>query len=116
MLVGEDLAVALNDTQEAQQPLAYLATPESGAAWARDGSYVSLRVVPDPASCYSAGDYRIAELVADADVIRFDASDSMAPEIGSDLLWQLDTQWVGGSLAHADLADRIDPAVAAAGT
>lgn len=81
-----DAGVALTDSEEAQQFLAFLATPEAGEIWAELGGFtspntnVSLDVYPDEIS------KRIAETVVQAseeDLFRFDMSDLQPPAFGA---------------------------------
>ena len=81
-----DAGVALTDSEEAQQFLAFLTTPEAGEAWAELGGFVSpnnnvsLDVYPDETT------QRIAETVVQAseeDTFRFDMSDLQPPEFGA---------------------------------
>ena len=81
-----DAGVALTDSEEAQQFLTFLTTPEAGQVWAELGGFVSpnnnvsLDVYPDEVS------QRIAETVVTAseeDTFRFDMSDLQPPEFGA---------------------------------
>ena len=81
-----DAGVALTDSEEAQELLAFLATPEAGEIWAELGGFtspnnnVSLDVYPDEIS------RRIAETVVQASedgTYRFDMSDLQPPEFGA---------------------------------
>ncbi len=108
--VAGDLLAMFRDTPEARRLIAYLATPKAQAAWIkRSGSTaisasrrVAPRLYPDPVS------RRVAQALAEAGEVRFDASDSMPgvmavaftravleyvadPSRLNDLLRQLDT-------------------------
>ncbi|CAN5683856.1 ABC transporter substrate-binding protein [soil metagenome] len=81
-----DVGVALTDSPEAQELLAYLATPEAAEVWASRGGFtspnlnLSLDVYPDEIS------RRIAEGVvstSEDDTFRFDLSDLQPPEFGA---------------------------------
>jgi alpha-glucoside transport system substrate-binding protein len=75
---GGDFAAAFTDRPEVMAVMDYLATPESGAVWASRGSYVSPHKDFDT-SLYPEGIDRAAgEVMASADVFRFDGSDSMS--------------------------------------
>ncbi|MFN2489648.1 MAG: ABC transporter substrate-binding protein [Actinomycetota bacterium] len=81
-----DVGVALTDNPDAQELLAYLATPEAAEEWASLGGFtspnlnLSLDVYPDEIS------RRIAEGVvkaSEAESFRFDLSDLQPPEFGA---------------------------------
>ena len=81
-----DVAVALTDSEEAQEFLAFLTTPEAAEAWAADGGFVS------PNSSLEASVYpdeitqRIGESVtaaSDSGAFRFDMSDLQPAEFGA---------------------------------
>lgn len=83
LLIGGDFAAALTDREEAFALLRFLASPESGEAWARRGDYISPFSDFDLDRYGSVFDARMAGLVADAGVVRFDASDLMYPPVGT---------------------------------
>ncbi len=82
LLVGGDIAAAFTDRPETWQLMRWLATPESGEEWARNGSFLSPFASFDVDSYDSEFDARMADLLAAADVVRFDGSDSMYPPVG----------------------------------
>lgn len=110
LVVGGDNAVAFNDSDETFELMAYLATPESGAEWARRGGYVSARNSVDVDTYYTAADRRFVELFLDDRTIRFDGSDSMAPDVGSSLWWSEITSWIGGATSLDDMVSALDDA------
>jgi alpha-glucoside transport system substrate-binding protein len=87
ILTGGDLAVAFRDRPEVQEFLRYLATPESGEAWAKAGGYTSPHANFDPAIYGDDFDRWTAELLLDAETVRFDASDMMHPPVGTRSFW-----------------------------
>ena len=87
ILTGGDLAVAFSDRPAVQEFLRYLATPESGEAWAKAGGYTSPHATFDPAIYGDDFDRWTAELLLDAEVVRFDASDMMHPPVGTRSFW-----------------------------
>ena len=109
LLVGADLAVAFNDSTETQQLLTYLATPQGGRVWAQRGGHVSFQDIDEP-GYYHDTDLLVAGLLRTADELRLDASDSMRPAIGSDLLWSSITDWVAGGLSYDEFAAVLDEA------
>jgi alpha-glucoside transport system substrate-binding protein len=80
-VAGADVAVMLNDTPQAAAILGHLASREAEALWVRAGGCVApgrdldLDQYPDPLS------RRAARQLREADVLRFDASQQMPPEV-----------------------------------
>ena len=87
ILTGGDLAVAFRDRPAVQEFLRYLATPESGEAWAEAGGYTSPHLNFDAAIYGDDFDRWTAELLLDAETVRFDASDMMHPPVGTRSFW-----------------------------
>jgi alpha-glucoside transport system substrate-binding protein len=90
--------------------MAYLATPESGRAWANVGGYTSARITTDPDDYVNDADRRVAALLTEDRERRFDASDLMPPEIGSGLLWENMTAWIAGTRSYDEIAEELDSA------
>lgn len=82
---GGDVAVTLTGSEEAQQLLAFLATPEAARIWVERGGFTSpnadvpLSAYPDDLSRRNAESVVEA---ADAGNFRFDMSDQTPPEFG----------------------------------
>jgi len=83
LLVGGDLAASLTDRPEAAELLRFLASPRAGEAWAARGDFISPYTGFDPDEYERDFDARMAELLRGAEVVRFDGSDLMQPEVGS---------------------------------
>ncbi|NJM97696.1 MAG: carbohydrate ABC transporter substrate-binding protein [Phormidesmis sp. RL_2_1] len=87
ILVAGDAFAMFNDTPEARALMAYLATPTPHEIWAGLGGFISPHkqvapeVYPDPVS------QNIAQILADAEVIRFDGSDMMPGAVGTGTFW-----------------------------
>jgi alpha-glucoside transport system substrate-binding protein len=96
VLVAGDVFAMFNNTPEARALMAYLATPEPHEIWAKLGGFisphqqVSLDVYPDPVT------QKQAQILADAEVIRFDASDMMPSSVGTGTFWTGIIDFVGG--------------------
>lgn len=87
VLSAGDIASQLTDTAAAQATMEFLNTPESGEAWAEAGGFISPFGTFDN-SIYPDDDTRQqAEIVNDADVVRFDASDTMPSAVGTGAFW-----------------------------
>jgi alpha-glucoside transport system substrate-binding protein len=89
-----DVGVALTDSEEAQQFLAYLATPEAAEVWASKGGFISPNNNLDPSVYPDEISRRIAEGViaaAEGGSFRFDLSDLQPAEFGATAgrgMWQ----------------------------
>jgi alpha-glucoside transport system substrate-binding protein len=82
VLVGGDTAAAFTDRQEAMILLEYLASPESGEPWAAEGGYISPHRNFDPEAYRDPFDRRIARVIEEATLLRFDGSDLMPVALG----------------------------------
>lgn len=107
LLVAGDIFSMLNDTPEARQLMAYLATPKPHEIWAEQGGFLSankqvnLDVYPDEVS------RRQAELLTSADFVQFDASDAMPGAVGTGTFWSGVMNFVAGSSAE-EITDQIE--------
>jgi len=112
LVVGGDAVVQFDDRSDIEAFMAFLGSPEGGRAWAREGGYLGdLRTV-DTDSYYPPTEERLAELLLDDDrVRRFDASDVLPVNVGSELLWQRITSWVGGTITLDELLTSVDTAL-----
>ena len=100
LLVAGDIFSMLNDTPEARQLMAYLATPTPHEIWAEQGGFLSankqvnLDAYPDELS------RKQAELLTTAEVVQFDASDSMPGAVGTGTFWSGIMDFVAGATAE----------------
>ncbi len=107
LLVAGDIFSMLNDTPEAQQLMAYLATPTPHEIWAEQGGLLSankqvdLSVYPDELS------RKQAELLTTAEVVQFDASDAMPGAVGTGTFWSGMMDFVAGASIE-DVTDKIE--------
>lgn len=112
MLVGADSLVQFSDDDRVGELMTYLVSPDGGREWAKRGGYLSARTSIDIETYHTDTDRRFAELLLDGRVLRFDASDLMAPDIGAGLLWNEITAWVAGTSSTDVFVTTIDEAVA----
>ena len=83
VLASADAAVMLNDTPQAAALLRYLVSPEGEVGWVRQGGCIApgrdldLNEYPDPLS------RRAARQLLEAEIVRFDASQQMPPEVAA---------------------------------
>lgn len=105
VLVAGDVFAMFNDTPAAQALMEYLATAQPHEIWAGLGGYISphsgvaLDVYPDEITRQQA------EILANAEVVRFDGSDMMPGAVGTGTFWTGMTNYVGGTDVDTVLAD-----------
>ena len=105
VLMGGILFGVFNDTPAVQALMEYLATPEPHEIWAGLGSYisphqqVSLEAYPDDLT------RRQAEILQEADVLRFDGSDLMPGAVGTGTFWSGIVDYVTGQDLDTILED-----------
>lgn len=105
VLVAGDVFAMFNDTPAARALMEYLATAQPHEIWAGLGGYisphqqVSLDVYPDDLTRQQA------EILANADIIRFDGSDMMPGAVGTGTFWTGITSYVGGTDVDTVLED-----------
>ncbi|MFW5806899.1 MAG: ABC transporter substrate-binding protein [Spirochaetota bacterium] len=96
VLTAGDIFSALTDTPETRAVMRYLSQGISTKEWVESGTMVAphadaeLDWYPDE---WSRG---YAEILADADTVRFDGSDLMPGEVGTGSFWTAMTNWVSG--------------------
>jgi hypothetical protein len=80
---GGDVAVALTDSEEAQELLAYLGTPEAAELWAEKGGFASPNEAVDTSVYPDEISQRNAEQIVNAEDFRFDMSDLQPAAFGA---------------------------------
>lgn len=91
-----DVVVMLNDTPEARAFIKYLASPTPHEIWAARGGFLSphrgvnLNAYPDDLT------RKQAQILAGAEVFRFDGSDLMPAAVGAGSFWTGVMDYVGG--------------------
>ena len=87
ILISGDAVVLLNETPETAALMQYMATPEPHTVWARLGGFISPNQQV-PVSAYSdLVTQKVAQILLDADSVRFDASDMMPGSVGTGTFW-----------------------------
>jgi len=97
VLGAGDQMVMFNDRPEVRALMEFLATPEGARGWIEAGGFVSPnQSVPlDWYSTYPNNE--LAAILAEADVFRFDASDTMPAEVGAGTFWNGMIEWVSAN-------------------
>lgn len=115
VLGGADLIVMFNDTPQARALMEYLAGPQPQEIWAAKGGFispnkrVSLDAYPDELT------RKMAKMVVEAEIFRFDASDLMPAAVGAGSFWTGTLDYVGGKDLDAILQEIEASAVDAYG-
>lgn len=105
ILVAGDVFAMFNDTPEARALMEYLATARPHEIWAGLGGYISphrqvgAEAYPDEITRLQA------EILANADLVRFDGSDMMPGSVGTGSFWTGIVDYVGGTNVETVLAD-----------
>jgi alpha-glucoside transport system substrate-binding protein len=86
LLVAGDLFGMFNDTPQARALMEYLVTAEAQSIWAERGGFLSANRTVNPSVYPDQITQQIAEMLTDADAVRFDASDLM-PEAVANVFW-----------------------------
>ncbi len=107
VLVGGTVFAMLNDTTNARALMTYLTTVEPHTVWVELENYVSPhQQVPLDAYTDTLTQQQ-AEILANADVIRFDGSDLMPGAVGTGSFWTGIIDYIGGADVETVL-ERID--------
>lgn len=111
IVTAGDVAVAFADRPNVNRFMAFIASAEGGRAWAENGGFLSGRIDVDLDDYYNDVDAGVAALLRTDTTTRFDASDTLPADVGSDLLWSQITDWLNGSLTLDDLLASLDAAL-----
>ena len=95
LVVGGTLAAAMVDRDETWETLEYLATAQSGRAWAEAGGFISPHAAISAADYPTQFDARMSALLDDAEIVRFDGSDLMDPRVGTESFFQAVLHFIG---------------------
>lgn len=96
MMGVADMMAMMNDTEESRAFLNFLATPEAQGIWVSELGKLGVNQQLDPAVYPNDLTRDMARALEDADVFRFDGSDSMPSAVGSGAFWEGILQYVGG--------------------
>ena len=99
VLAGGDLALLLNDTPAARQTMEFLGQETFGEPWAEQGGWLSPHVGFDQENYPTQVEKDLGAIGAEADILRFDASDLMPGAVGTGSFWTGIVDWVGGQAA-----------------
>ncbi|WP_157072217.1 ABC transporter substrate-binding protein [Picosynechococcus sp. PCC 73109] len=105
ILVAGDVFAMFNDTPEARQLMEYLASKTPHEVAAGLGGYLSPRQGIDLALYPTDLSRKQAEILGNAEVVRFDASDMMPGAVGTGTFWSGMVDYVGGADAETVLTN-----------
>jgi len=109
ILGGGDMAGLLNgEDDESKQVMAFLTSDAFGAEWAQAGGFLSPHTTFDATNYPDETTKTIAELVANADIFRFDASDLMPAEVGAGTFWTGMVEWTNGDKTTDEVLTEIE--------
>ncbi len=109
VLVGGDIMSPTNTEPATAALIRYLASGESIRKWIEAGSAVAPHKDAELDWYPDEWTRKYAEILRDADTVRFDASDVMPAEVGTGAFWTEMVNWVNGKAIDDVLAD-IDAA------
>ena len=94
ILIGGSVAAAFSNREETWVLMRYLATASAGEPLAQEGGYVSPHTDFDATAYGDDFDRRMASILADADVVRFDGSDLMYSPVGTRTFFDAMVQFI----------------------
>ena len=101
VLAGGDLAMLLSpDNEAAVQFMEFLGSSDFGGPWAEEGGWLSPHRTFDASLFPNEVTRSLYAIGAEADVLRFDASDLMPGAVGAGSFWTGIVEWISG---EADL-------------
>ncbi|MEO0769448.1 MAG: ABC transporter substrate-binding protein, partial [Cyanobacteria bacterium J06649_4] len=107
LLISGEAIVMFNYTPESKALIEYLLTPTPHEIWAGLGGFISPQKDIAPEAYPDLVTQNIAQILADAEVIRFDGSDLMPGYVGSEVFWDGIMTLAEGESAEA-VAQTID--------
>jgi len=108
ILGGGDLAAAFSYDTDTIALMEFMTSDEFGGPWAEGGGWLSPHTTFDTSLYPDETTRQIAEFGYDADVFRYDGSDVMPKEVGSDSFWKGMVEFQDGSKSAQEVADDIE--------
>jgi len=97
VLFSGDLMTAFNDRPEVKAVIQYFSTFDSLKGWVQTGGALSPHNDQDISAFGSAVERQVAEILSEADSVRFDGSDLMPGAVGAGTFWKGMTDYVSGA-------------------
>ncbi len=108
MLGAGDLAAALTFDTDTVEVMKFLTSDQFGGEWASAGGWLSPHRTFDASLYPDETTRQIAEMATSSDVFRYDGSDVMPKEVGSDSFWRAMVQFQSGDLTAQEAADMVE--------
>ena len=106
---GGDLAALMNgNDEEAIQVMEFITSDAFGGAWAQAGGWLSPHTTFDASLYPDEITRQTAEIVAAADVFRFDGSDLMPNAVGGGTFWTGMVEWIRGDKTAEQVTTDIE--------
>jgi alpha-glucoside transport system substrate-binding protein len=109
LLVAGDLFGMFNDTPQARALMEYLVTAEAQSIWAERGGFLSANRTVNPNVYPDVLSVQFGEMLAEAESVRFDASDLM-PEAVNNAFWSGILEFVSNPGQLESILQNIDQA------
>ncbi|WP_122261965.1 ABC transporter substrate-binding protein [Ornithinimicrobium cerasi] len=107
ILGGGDLAAAFRYDADTVAFMEFLTSDQFGAEWAQAGGWLSPHSTFDETNYPDDIHRQMAQMAIEADVFRYDGSDVMPKEVGSDSFWKAMVDFQNGASAQA-VTDAIE--------
>jgi alpha-glucoside transport system substrate-binding protein len=109
ILGGGDLAALMNGNDEdAIAVMEFMTSVDFGRPWAEAGGWLSPHQTFDPSVYPDELTQQTAEIVASADVFRFDGSDLMPGAVGGGTFWTGMVEWLSGDKTAEQVTAEIE--------
>ena len=96
ILGAGDMAAAFTNDSDVVKVMQFITSDKFGKEWAAAGGWLSPHKTFDSSAYPGELTRQLVEVVKQADVFRFDASDLMPAEVGAGTFWDHMVAWVGG--------------------
>ena len=110
VLVAGDIMAMFNDRPEVRAVMEYFTKGESVESWVKSGGAISPHFDSELDWYSNAVDRGVAEIILNADSVRFDGSDLMPGEVGAGSFWKGMTDYVSGTVDLDTALKEIDAA------
>ncbi|MCD4671432.1 MAG: ABC transporter substrate-binding protein [Anaerolineaceae bacterium] len=108
VLVAGDIMAMFNDRPEVRAVMEYFTKGDSIKVWVQSGGAISPHYDSSLDWYTNDVDRGVAEIILNADSVRFDGSDLMPGEVGAGTFWKGMTDWVSGTADLDTVLKEID--------
>ena len=115
VLAGGDLALLINDNDASRQFMEFLGSPDFGEVWAEAGGWLSPHRGFDESLFPDDVTRQLYQIGAEADILRFDASDLMPGAVGTGSFWTGIVDWISGERELEEALDTVENSWPASG-